>query len=182
MPEMDLRGVLARLAAAFEEAGIEYALIGGLALGAHGAGRATVDLGFLAAGEHDEAVDRILRDAGYECRQRSEQVGNYLSRNPALGRVDLLFARREHGRGMLARARPHQFEGTEVPVADAADLIGLKVQAYHNDPSRRHGDLDDIGRLLRLAPEVDMERVRAFFRIFDRDGELDALLKETRRP
>src|SRR5690606_23778619 len=44
MARMDLRSVLLELHAALDAAGIEHALIGGLALAAHGAGRATVSL------------------------------------------------------------------------------------------------------------------------------------------
>ncbi len=181
MREMDIRGVLARLAAAFEEAGVEYALIGGLALGAHGAGRATVDLDFLAAGEHAEEVDRILGAAGYACLQRTENVANYVSDDPALGRVDFLFTRRDTGLAMLARAQEHGFAGTEVPVVDASDLIGLKVQGYSNDSRRRHADLADIQKLLRLAPELDLDRVRSYFRLFDREKDLESLLEGIRR-
>lgn len=64
---------------------------------------------------------------------------------------------------------------------DAADLIGLKVQASSNDPRRRHLDLADVEQLLRRAPAVDLDRVREYFRIFDREKELDALLGELER-
>jgi hypothetical protein len=62
-----------------------------------------------------------------------------------------------------------------VRVVEAEDLIGLKVQSSSNDPSRRHRDLADVERLLRTA-ELDLGRVREYFRLFDREKELDALL------
>ena len=62
-------------------------------------------------------------------------------------------------------------------VVDAADLIGLKVQGYANDPRRRNKDLFDIGRILRFG-NPDLERVREYFRLFDREKDLDALLAE----
>jgi hypothetical protein len=58
-------------------------------------------------------------------------------------------------------------------------LIGLKVQSSYNDPSRRYLDLADIDRLLRSAT-VDLARVREYFRLFDREKELDALLSGDR--
>jgi hypothetical protein len=67
-----------------------------------------------------------------------------------------------------------------IRVVDASDLIGLKVQSSSNDPSRRHQDLADIERLLAVA-EVDLDRVRDYFRLFDREKELDALLTRERR-
>lgn len=54
---MDLRTVLLGLRAALDAEGVEHALIGGLALAAHGAGRATVDLEDLAD------VEKLLRTA-----------------------------------------------------------------------------------------------------------------------
>jgi hypothetical protein len=38
------------------------------------------------------------------------------------------------------------------------------------------GDVADIERLLRAAAGIDLARVREYFRIFDREKELDALL------
>ncbi len=172
---MDLRSVLLALHSALREASIDHAVIGGLALAAHGAARATVDLDLLADGERSDDVDRILRSRGYDCLQRTEHVANYASTDPALGRVDFLFARRVHARAMLARATPRGVLGESVRVVDASDLIGLKVQSSSNDPARRYRDLADIERLLESA-EVDLERVRDYFRLFDREKELDALL------
>jgi hypothetical protein len=120
-------------------------------------------------------VDQIVRTRGYECLHRTEEVANYASTDRAKGRIDFLFARRPHGRAMLARAQEHPILGESVRVVDAADLIGLKVQSSSNDPSRRHRDLADIERLLRAA-EPDLGRVREYFRLFDREKELDALL------
>jgi hypothetical protein len=178
---VDLRAVLLRLTRAFDEAGIRHALIGGLALSAHGAARATVDLDFLAEGARDGDVHRILLGFGYECLHRTADVANYASSDPAQGRVDFLFARQRYGMAMLARAAAHPLLGTALQVVDPADLIGLKVQSSSNDPSRRHRDLADIQALLRAAPGVDLERVREYFRLFDREKELEALLAELGR-
>ena len=174
---MDLRSVLLDIQAALREAGIEHALIGGLALAAHGGGRATVDVDFLAEGERAEDIDRILRGRGYSCLQRNEWVGNYASDSPARGRVDFLFAHRAYGRSMLKRATVHEALGLRVPVVDASDLVGLKVQSSSNDPLRRHRDLADIVWLLQNA-DLELDRVRDYFRVFDREKELDALLAD----
>lgn len=57
-------------------------------------------------------------------------------------------------------------------------LIGLKVQSSTNDPSRQRLDMADIVRLLRAERNVDMQQVRDYFRVFEREKELDALLAE----
>jgi len=172
---MDLRSVLVEIHTALRDAAIDHALIGGLALAAHGAARATTELDLLADAERADDVDRIVRARGYDCLHRTQEVANYASADRPKGRVDFLFARRPHGRAMLARAREHPILGESVRVVDAADLIGLKVQSSSNDPSRRHRDLADVERLLRAA-ELDLGRVREYFRLFDREKELDALL------
>ena len=172
---MDLRSVLVEIHTALRDTAIDHALIGGLALAAHGAARATTELDLLADAERADDVDRIVRAHGYDCLHRTQEVANYASADRPKGRVDFLFARRPHGRAMLARAREHSILGESVRVVDAADLIGLKVQSSSNDPSRRHRDLADIERLLRAA-ELDLGRVREYFRLFDREKELDALL------
>ena len=172
---MDLRNVLIEIHTALDEQGVDHVLIGGLALTAHGAARATIDLNFLADGDRDSDVDAPMRSHGYECLHRTENVGNYLSADRARGRVDFLFVRRFYGRAMLQRAATHAILGQQVRVADAADLIGLKVQASSNDPKRRGRDMVDIERLLS-SPGVDLDRVRVYFRLFERESELDALL------
>jgi hypothetical protein len=178
---MDLRSVLIEMHEALREADIEHALIGGLALAAHGAARATVDLDLLAEAERADDVDRLTRERGYTCLHRSPHVANYASSEPARGRVDFLFARHAHGRAMLARAAPREILGRQIRVVDASDLIGLKVQASSNDPSRRHLDLADIARLLDGGAPLDLPRIREYFRLFDREKELDALLAERSR-
>jgi hypothetical protein len=180
MVPMDVRAVLLEIHAALRDSRIEHALIGGLALAAHGSARATVDVDFLADGRRADDVDRLLRARGYACLQRSEFVGNYASDRPERGRVDFLFARQVHGRAMLGRASAVALLGERIPVVDASDLIGLKVQSSSNDPSRRHRDLADIEWLLRHAA-LDLDRVRDYFRLFDREKELDALLAAAER-
>jgi hypothetical protein len=172
---MDVRAVLLEIHAALRAARIEHALIGGLALAAHGSGRATVDVDFLVDGRRADDVDRLLRTQGYACLQRNDFVGNYASDRPERGRVDFLFARQAHGRAMLGRAIAVDLLGQQIPVVEASDLVGLKVQSSSNDPSRRHRDLADIEWLLRHAA-LDADRVREYFRLFDREKELDALL------
>jgi hypothetical protein len=95
--------------------------------------------------------------------------------------VDLLFARRSYGKAMLARAAARPVLGVSLKVVDATDLIGLKVQASSNDPTRRHRDLADIQSLLRSARELDLVRAREYFRLFDREKELEALLEGRHR-
>jgi hypothetical protein len=56
----------------------------------------------------------------------------------------------------------------------------LKVQSSSNESRRFALDVADIERLLRATPGLDLARVREYFRLFDREAELDALLARVR--
>lgn len=57
-------------------------------------------------------------------------------------------------------------------------LIGFKLQALVNDPSRTR-DLEDIRALLRAnRGTLDTAELRGYFRLFDREALLDELLRE----
>jgi hypothetical protein len=175
MEDMDLRAALVAIHRALSARAIDHALIGGLALSAHGAARATVDLDWIAEGRRDDDVDAVLRAHGYEPIYRTPQVGNYLSDDPVKGRIDFLFVRREKGLAILQRATDRAVMGERVRVVDASDLIGLKVQAYANNPSRKMRDLADVERLVTFG-DVDLNRVREYFRLFELESDLDQLL------
>lgn len=173
---MDVRGALEAVTSALSRAGIEHALIGALAMGAHGAGRSTQDLDLLADGERGADVERILRSLGYTPILQTADVGNYVSEDPAKGRVDFIFARRPAARAILQRSRSFRALGVELRVVEPEDLIGLKVQSSSNNPRRVRQYMADIQRLLELVPGLDLTRVREYFRLFDRESELDELL------
>jgi hypothetical protein len=178
---MDLRAVLELVTVELRGAGIEHALIGGLALAAHGAARATEDLDFLIDRDRADELDEIMRRLGYRPLYRTAEVANYVSDDAAKGRVDFLYAHRQYAVAMLARARPHPMLGvSDLRVLDAADQIGLKVQSSSNQPRRRPQDMADILRLLERGGEIDISRVREYFRLYDREAELDDLLASLR--
>ncbi|MGB5851339.1 MAG: hypothetical protein WBG85_03490 [Rhodanobacter sp.] len=57
-------------------------------------------------------------------------------------------------------------------------LIGFKLQALVNNPSRTR-DLDDIRALLRAQRgRLNMQEVQGYFALFDRQEMLDELLAE----
>ncbi len=179
---MNLSAVLHRVAHLLREQDVDFAVIGGLALAAHGAPRATIDLDLLVGGENSERLHEILAALGYQSLHRTENVANYASRDPADGRIDVLFVRRPRGRAILARARALPIlDRGDLRVVDASDLIGLKVQSSSNDPARRRTDMADIEQLLRCAPNLDLDRVREYFQLFDREAEFDALLAGIQR-
>ncbi len=179
---MGLEATLERLSAALHGERVRFALIGGLALAARGALRATGDIDLLVDAEDSERLDALMEALGYERRYRSEDVAQYRAASAELSDVDFLFARRPYARAMLERARDEELGlGLSLRVVEAEDLIGLKVQSSSNDPRRRTLDMADVERLLEASAErLDLGRIREYFEIFERGAELDEMLARLR--
>ncbi len=155
------------------------ALIGGFALPFHGVQRATGDVDFLLEVGAADAVHAARLAAGARCVHRSEDAANYAATRPALAPVVLLYARRERALEMLRRARSKALRGGRllVPVVDAEALIGLKLQAVANAPARWARDQADIEALCTAnAGALNVALLRDYYRLFDREGELERLL------
>ncbi len=166
---------IAEATAALKRAGARYALIGGLALASHRVIRATQDVDLLTEIEKADEIEAELLILGYQRRHRSEDAANY-SRGDE--RVDLLYAHRPIARRLLAAADELQTSLGELRVISAEGLIGFKLQGLVNDP-RRTGDLEDIRALLRANRNLlDLDEVREYFHLFDRDSLLNELLEE----
>jgi hypothetical protein len=174
---MDFKTVISSLLKSFSEHGIRYGLMGGFAMGLWGVARATSDLDFLVDREDLEKVDAVMKKLGYECRFRSENVSQYVSQLRLFGEVDFLHAFRSASIGMLERAVEKEIFGGElkIRVLRPEDLIGLKLQAVKNDPSRKEIDMADIKALVSARKEpLDWPRIRSYSETLDAED----LLKE----
>lgn len=161
--------------AAFTGCKTTPALIGGLALAAHQVVRATRDVDFLADADDADRLHEILLALGYRCVHRSEDAANYLREDEGL---DLLYAHRPTARRLLANAEERSTAMGSLRVISAEGLIGFKLQALVNNPSRTR-DLDDIRGLLRAQRgRLNMQEVQDYFALFDRKEMLDELLAE----
>ena len=168
---------LAEVTAALQESRTPFALIGGMALASHGVVRGTRDVDFLIEAESGDAVDALLKVLGYDNIHRSADSATYARRDE---RIDLLYAQRPIARRLLADAREVGGSLAPLRVVSAEGLIAFKLQAVVNDPQRTQ-DLEDIRALLRANRDVlDMAEVREYFRLFDRESQLDELLRQVR--
>jgi len=173
-----LRSAVTALTTRFAQEKIDHALIGGVALAAHGLVRATLDLDLLVDAARDMDARRILAQLGFETLHVGENFSNHLLDRL---RVDILYARRPHRQRMLERAIALRVGGVLTKVVQREDLVGLKLQALASDPTRSQ-DRSDIETLVRdFAGVMDMDRVREYYTIFEREAELDALLEAVRR-
>ena len=84
---------------------------------------------------------------------------------------------------MLERAQRLPVEGApSLPVAAVEDIIGLKVQAMSNDPSRAEQDWLDIRLLVRAAGELeqplDWDLIEQYLELFGKQDLLAVLRSE----
>lgn len=173
---MNFEKALKLLNAEFQKGKIEFALIGGLALQFAGVERFTRDIDFMVALSDSERVHMIMESLGYQALHRTQNVANY-SGPSELGQVDFLFAQRQYGLDMLHNANPETFLGESIRVIRPEDIIGLKVQSSSNDPERADQDRVDIKNILRVnVAKLDMGLVREYFKVFDREEELERIL------
>ena len=175
---MDFKIVLEKLVSAFDKMDVRYALMGGLALGVWGVPRATVDIDFLIRRDDLGKVDRIMHDLGYECRHRSENVSQYISPLNLFGEVDFLHAFRSASIEMLQRAAEKEVHGgsLRIKVLRPEDIVGLKLQAIKNNPSREYSDTADIRQLLAVSPEnVDWNLIKTYCGLLGLDEMYDEI-------
>lgn len=177
---MNFLKVIRDVVGALETAGIRYAVIGGFAMGLRGVQRATMDLDIILMLEDLEKAHVILGEFGYQRTFHSENVSHYESTDYDGGRIDILHAFRGPSLGMLRRAEAVAIDaGVTLRVVQIEDLIGLKVQAMANDPSRLIRDWDDIRQLLQSAGSrqvtLDWELLGDYLRLFGWEEKLSAM-------
>src|SRR3569623_1530462 len=158
----------------FRRCGTPPALIGGLAVSARGVIRATQDIDFLVDSDDGELLHELVLGLGYECVHRSAEAANYLRGEEGL---DFLYARRPIARRLLSQAPECDTDLGRVRVVSAEGLIGFKLQAHVNNPARQQ-DLQDIRELLRIhSARLDIDEVRGYFQMFQREAMLDELTR-----
>jgi hypothetical protein len=168
---------LRELDAAFQARGVGYAAIGGLAVNAYGFVRATRDIDLMVLVEDAQIVRAIAVDLGYSVLDEGKEIASYV-RGPQ--RFDVMHAQRSISRDLIARAHPIGLGDLQIPVVPVEGLIGLKVQAYNDNP-RRLQDVMDMIELFRInGAALNMDEVRSYFRLFDRERLLDDILRAAR--
>ncbi|PIU83361.1 MAG: hypothetical protein COS68_04445 [Elusimicrobia bacterium CG06_land_8_20_14_3_00_38_11] len=174
---MNFKKVFEILITEFQKNKIDFALIGGHALSFAGVERSTVDIDFAVLLEKSDIVDGIMKKYGYKVFHKTQDVANYSSPFAEFGQVDFLFAHRKYALQMLKRAKPEEIFGSKIKIAKPEDLIGLKIQSSSNDPQRYHKDMADIESVIGAnIKNLDLELVREYFKLFEREKELDEIL------
>jgi predicted nucleotidyltransferase len=180
-PLNPLVATLHRIAADLRAAGREWALIGGLAIGARAEPRTTRDIDLAVAVEGDREAEALvfeLQSRGYRTLTAIEQeAAGRLSTvrllPPGEGRwgvvVDLLFASSGIEHEIVRAADKLEIvAGLIAPVARTGHLMALKVLA--RDDRGRPQDLDDLRALLADAGPEDLAEARAALHLIEARG------------
>ena len=162
---INLRKTLFDVHSILDQEGIAHALIGGFALAVYGNFRATVDIDFLADGSKKEIIKKVLTAKSFILKFESDEVLQF----SGIGFVDIILANRPFSQEMLKQAIQNKELG--VHVLRAEDIIGLKIQAYKNEPTRSLQDKADIQKLLQL-PSLDMTLVKKYADLFQEWNEI----------
>jgi len=175
---MDFEAVSKIVFDQFSKQQVRFAIIGGFAMHAAGFARATADIDFLVHHEDVGKVKSILTAFGYDIGHESKDVINFWGQLKPLGGIDFIIAHRKYALSMLERAKPYELLQYMVRVVMPEDIIGLKLQAIANDPSRYMQDMGDIEWLLKNHREsLNMDILREYFGLFDKLSELDRFLE-----
>ncbi|MBU1122747.1 MAG: nucleotidyl transferase AbiEii/AbiGii toxin family protein [Candidatus Omnitrophota bacterium] len=175
---MDFENVLKRIINDFERSRVKYALIGGFALGLWGVVRATADLDFLIDKEKCLKMKDIMRKHKYKCFYEDDNVAQYKGEEYLLGEIDFLYAFRKPSKEMLKRCVVRKIFDNKITikVLIPEDLIGLKVQAVVNNPSRKSMDWSDIEQLAEANKKnIKWDIIKKHFLLFDLDADFNRL-------
>lgn len=133
----------------FNEGGVRYCLVGGLALAHHSVPRLTQDVDIMVLPEDLPLVQRLLK--GHELRGTAVvmvfQIGDT--------RIDIISADLRAKRAAVLDAIEDLLDGLLVKVSGLRDLILLKMCAIPDRPemSKRMQDETDVVRLIEFNPE-----------------------------
>lgn len=167
---LKLRQTITTINTLLTEYSVDFALIGGFALGHYGIHRATKDVDILIDGDNKEKVKELFKDNKFKLAFESNEVMQF----SGAGLVDILLANRPLSLQMLNSAKTSEMMG--IKIVSAEGIIGLKIQAYCNDSSRKLHDLSDIQKLLKVST-LNIEQVKTYADLFNEWSTIQGLIE-----
>jgi len=176
---MDFKETLLLVIKEINRQNIDYALIGGFALGLYGLDRTTTDIDFIINIKDIEKMKKILLESGYELLFHSDNVLQFVSPIKDFGQIDILIAKREISLNMLKNAITKDIlnNSISIKVLLPEDIIALKFQAIKNDKSRELIDRNDIKYLIKNI-SLDIEKIKYYAKVLDMSNYFDKILLE----
>lgn len=151
-------------------------LIGAYALQAYDVVRQTMDLDCLVVNEDEYVLAGVLRDAGYQEKQRTEAFVRYSHPSLWFMDVDVMIVDRGTFDKMYAQSCDREVQSRGVRVPGLLHLIALKLHAVKNNPKRALKDMGDIVEILRAHPDaVSGEALNEVCKRYGPPGIIDTL-------
>ena len=169
---MNLKNLLMSVHAALKANQIDHALIGAFAMANYGVQRATGDIDFLIDEKDKQKTLNSLKNLGFTVSYESDEVLQF----EGPGGVDFLLAKRELSRKMLEEAM--NIKPLNIKCISIEGLIGLKIQAYKNNPKRELRDKADILSLIEQHPNLNWDQVKQYAELFDAWNEIVEIRKK----
>jgi hypothetical protein len=164
--------VFRRILGAVESAGIPYMLTGSFASSYHGAPRATQDIDLVVAPERPQLRELAILLAAPEfymdeatALEAYDREGQFNVVDLATGwKADLIMRRsRAFSRTEFDRREVVEFEGMQVPIATAEDLVLAKLEWAKLGESARQ--IEDAAGILRArSPDLDLDYLERWVR------------------
>lgn len=169
---MDLIRVLGVVDRVLAAAGSRWVVVGGVAMNAYGHARATYDFDVAVEERARKEILEQLAKAGFRAYNDVHAFTNLLHDDRELGRLDLVWLDEKTFEGVFAESRTLEMvAGGEARVASPEHLVGMKVGAIANRPTRVFRDGADLQHLLAV-PGIDDNKIYGFF---ERAGLLELL-------
>lgn len=160
---MEFAKVLQLVATHLKSQGNDWAVVGGLALAVHGAGRMTHDVDIATVRSAQDALVQHFESLGYETLHCSEGYSNHAHQDATMGRVNIVYLDDPTAGELFAAAcQSEVVPGVVAKVRRVEHLVAMKVLAAKNDPGRRLQEMADIVALLRAA-NLAAESVPSYF-------------------
>jgi hypothetical protein len=159
---MDVARVLDLVGPFFEGRRQPWALVGGVALLAYGAARATFDVDLMSPRALRDDLVGFLEGNGFATLSVQAGFSNHQHPEPGLGRVDVIYVSGATADRIFAGCQRRPITSThEALVPRPEHLVAMKAQAFARDQGR-YTDLADLRYLLAL-PGLDLAEARGYF-------------------
>lgn len=169
---MSLKKLLITVHESLQKVNIDHALIGAFAMACYGIQRATGDIDFLIDEKDKNQTIEVLKKLGFTIFHQSEDVLQL--QGP--GNVDFLIARRPLSREMLKEAE--LIPPLNIKSVSLEGIIGLKIQAFRNNPKREFRDKADIISIMETNHKLNWDKIKMYADIFKAWEEIKQLRKK----
>jgi hypothetical protein len=133
---------------------IPLLIMGGHAVGAHGAQRDTIDVDCIVVAERREELKAFLESRGFEEMARHEGFSRFRHRSLIYPLLDTMEVDESTWQELWSHSVTKSLTGLPVRVPAVVHLIALKLHAIQQNPARKLKDGDDIARLLQANPNI----------------------------